>query len=205
MKILQLFSRLSLWNKIAVCGSIASLIGIPLALTLHYAPANGGQEKIIPAQPSESKSQNATVNNARDVTINQNINLDEKKELRPASLKVVEVLANPSRSMNPVLDIKLLNNSDETIFLTQITAVVIERHPYTAMVPPSAEYDLLIASGRNTLNLSHSLKPNEVDRMIIKLGATRYNSACYFKMKLEFNYNGDKKIESDPFGVSFID
>jgi hypothetical protein len=123
---------------------------------------------------------------------------------KAAALEIVALTVKKPNSLHPVIDIKLLNKGEGTAFLTEIVAEVLERHPTAGMVEPSGRYDLLIDSNVNVLAVSHSIKPNDVDRLHLRLGAARQNLACAFKLQLKLIYNKSQEVQSAPFNVFFV-
>ena len=122
-----------------------------------------------------------------------------------AILQIVALAVEKPHSLHPVVDLKLLNNGEGTAFLTEVSAAVLERVPYAGLVKPSGNYDLLIDGDVNLITVSHDIKSNDVDRLLLRLGAARHNLACYFKLQLRLRYNGNKVVVSPPFEVEFIE
>ncbi len=133
------------------------------------------------------------------------VNLLKAKESSLGSLRIADIVISRSKSPHPQLDIKLFNPSNTVVFLTEIAAIVIDRIPYTGLVKPSAEYDLLIDTERNILKVSHEIPPNRTERILINLGAAEHNLACHFSLSLEFTYNQGKVLKSPPFSVEFVE
>ena len=144
-------------------------------------------------------------NNSADLRVADlltKFNITSIKE-NSADLRIADLLTENPYSRHPKVIIKLFNAGGKTAFLTRISANVLLREPLASLVRPSAKYDLLIASDRNEIYVAHEIKPNEVDMIVLKLGATEYNMACKFRLQLELTYNEDQKLLSEPFEVGF--
>jgi hypothetical protein len=113
-------------------------------------------------------------------------------------LQIADIVVIPP---GPTLDIKLYNPGDSVVFLTEMALNVLERHPYFAVVQPSATYDLLIDGPRNALPISHEIPPQRAERILVRTAAGGMYSACALTVKVEFTFNGGKKLTSDPFGI----
>jgi hypothetical protein len=97
------------------------------------------------------------------------------------------------------LDIRVRNPENYVVNITRADLNVIERMPYAAMYKESASYDLLLEGEHNSIPVAHVLQSNEVDRFIIKVGFTSYNTSCGFRARLILNYNKDQTATSEPF------
>lgn len=100
------------------------------------------------------------------------------------------------------LDIRLRNAGTESVNLTRLNLHILERYPALGAIPPSAAYDLVVDGEHNVIPISHGLQPGEIDRLIIRVGFTRFNMTCLFRAELVFYLNGDKAVSSAPF--SFV-
>lgn len=129
----------------------------------------------------------------------------EQPTAEGAALEIVDLAVEKPRSLHPVLDLKLLNTGSGTAFLTEIAAEVLERVPYAGLVEPSGRYDLLIDSDINVIPVSHDISPNDVERILLILGAAPHNLSCWFKLQLRLTYNGDETVLSRPFEVAFVE
>jgi hypothetical protein len=130
---------------------------------------------------------------------------ESPSDVQLATLRIADIVVEHPKSLSPVVDIKLFNPGATVAFLTEISAIVLERVPYAALVKPSANYDLLIDTKRNVLKVAHEIPPNKTERITIRLGAAPHNLACYFRLQLEFTYNGEQVLVSEPFEVEFIE
>lgn len=100
------------------------------------------------------------------------------------------------------IEVKLRNSGDEVIFLKEIVfetnkhwEIITDRHH--SLVGVSAEYDVEIseiAGDRKKIKVHHEIKPQETDRIQIRL-STSYNSdpsgLSLFLMNVEFVFNED--------------
>lgn len=129
----------------------------------------------------------------------------QRKQTKPALLEIVDIMVKKYRAPNCVVDLKLLNSGERTAFLTEVSAEVLERKfvPIKGKVEPSANYELLIDTDINIIEVSHDIKPNDVDRLLLTLGAASHNLLHHIKLQLRLKYNGDKEVLSRPFEVSF--
>jgi hypothetical protein len=100
------------------------------------------------------------------------------------------------------LDVRVRNPEDGVVNITRADLVVLERTPFAAVPEVSASYDLLLKGEHNSIAVAHVLKANEVDRFVIKVGFTLYNTSCWFRVKLSLRYNQDQTAESEPFGIT---
>ena len=132
----------------------------------------------------------------------------QRKLTKPAVLEIVDLTVEKPRPLHPIVDLKLINTGERTAFLTEVAAEVLEREsiapsPSLGIVKPSANYELLIYRDVNLIKVSHDIKPNDVDRLLLTLGAARHNLFHRFKLQLRLKYNGDKEVLSRPFEVIF--
>ena len=100
------------------------------------------------------------------------------------------------------LDVRIRNTGTGTVNITRAVLHVLRRTPLAALVPESASYDLLLESEYNEVIVAHVLMPGEVDRFIIRVGFTPYNSGCDFRAELLLRYNGENLATSERFFTS---
>lgn len=118
------------------------------------------------------------------------------------ALKLVALDIKDPDSEKPTLDLMLLNEGPRTAFLTAVVVEVVKSEPETVQfVPPSASYDLLIESKLNKLSVSQEVKPNDVDRFLVALGASSNYVSRSLTLRLRIEYNGNRTISSESFGV----
>lgn len=109
--------------------------------------------------------------------------------------------------VNPVIDVKLRNPGDKTAFVKRVTFTVLGEATFEDCHKPlyqietvSASYDVDITENP-ILDISHSLKPDEVDRFQITVGRAEGGPLLtVYKVKLSIIYNEDNRtVESEPF------
>lgn len=109
-----------------------------------------------------------------------NVSLPSKRvsaQLKVVDLSIIEDDDNP----NPILDLKLRNTGDEVAFVKRISFktlqhwdVLTDIHP--SLRPVSAIYDVNVSETSGSVvnhNISHELKPQETDRIQLRL-STKY-------------------------------
>ena len=67
---------------------------------------------------------------------------------------------------------------------------------YQGVYHPSAAYDLLVEGDHNVIPVAHALQPGEVDRFLLRLGFTSFNTSCGFEAELVLYYNQDQAVKS---------
>jgi hypothetical protein len=122
-----------------------------------------------------------------------------------STLQIADLVISEPKSPHPVIDIKLFNPSSTVAFLTDIVALVLESRPFAGLVKPSAEYDLLIEDNRNVLKVSHEIRPNSTERIIVRLSAAPRYLACAIRLALELIYNGGEVLKAPSFDVEFVE
>lgn len=116
-------------------------------------------------------------------------------------LHVDDVLIEQGKE-NIKLDVRVRNSGKGVVNLTRADLHILERRPYPAVYRPSASYDLLLADTHNVIPIAHTLQLNEVDRFIIRVGFTEWNTSCGFTAQLILHYNGKFTAMSKPFRFS---
>lgn len=110
----------------------------------------------------------------------------------------------------PVLDIKLLNNTDETVYIKALEFEIENIGPeycqdcvgqgfnsaYHISVNPKGRKEKIT----KTLNISNVVKPLEAERFGIILGSP--NMISTFKVKVKIHYNSNKSVDSHYLNVN---
>jgi hypothetical protein len=136
----------------------------------------------------EPKTQKAEkINTSGSVNIyqasdNAQINISTVTKYRATLLKVVDLsIAENGNYPNPILDLKLRNAGDEVAFVKAISFQTL-RHwdiatdAYSKLKSVSATYDIEVSEATTSVacyNISHELKPQETDRIQVRL-CTKY-------------------------------
>jgi len=97
------------------------------------------------------------------------------------------------------LDVRLRNVGSTTVNVTQADLHILSRSPAAAAYAPSASYDLLLEAEHNVLPVAHALQRNDIDRFLIRVGFTPYNTSCAFTAELGLHYNEEYVTVSEPF------
>ncbi|HBH72377.1 MAG TPA: hypothetical protein DDY43_02825 [Synechococcales bacterium UBA10510] len=116
-------------------------------------------------------------------------------------LNIDDVIVNKA-SAHVELDVRLRNAGTVPVNITRADLHVLDRVPYAAAYQPSASYDLLLEDTHNVIAVAHVLQPNEVDRFIVRVGFSKYNTSCGFEAELVLSYNGNNRAVSQPFRFS---
>jgi hypothetical protein len=111
MNLIQRYKHLSFWNKLAVCGAIASIVGLPIAiLSFHY----GSSEEKIQAREEGKPKFVLNLGNARF-----------GKSQEKASVMFIEIeimnLGSPSVVIGWQAELKLDSQTTSRILPTSIT------------------------------------------------------------------------------------
>ena len=101
------------------------------------------------------------------------------------------------------LDVRVRNPENAVANITRAELIILERIPFAAVPKVSASYDLLLGE-QNSIAVAHVLKVDEVDRFVIRVGFTLFNTSCFFSVKLALRYNQDRVAESEPFGIESL-
>ncbi len=120
-----------------------------------------------------------------------------------ASMTIDDVIVE-QRQNHVELDIRIRNQGKSVVNVSRACIHILQREAAMSAYAPSAEYDLQIADTENVVAIAHQLKPGEVDRFILKLGFSEYNTSCFFRAKLFLTYNRDKQAVSDPFNMTSL-
>lgn len=107
-------------------------------------------------------------------------------------------------SNNVELDVRVRNPEDHVVNITRADLDVIQRDPFEAFYTPSASYDLLLSDERNSIPVAHVLQSNEVDRFLIRVGFTSFNTSCWFEAQLTLHYNQKETVTSEPFSFTSL-
>lgn len=128
----------------------------------------------------------------------------EMKTVQTALILIDDVVVGKAKN-HVVLDVRLRNAGQAVANITRLNLHVLNRVPYAATYSPSASYDLLLSDIDNTISVSHALRPEEVDNLLVKVGFTKYNTSCGFETRLELYYNKDQKaiFENVSFSSTF--
>ena len=100
------------------------------------------------------------------------------------------------------LDVRLRNAGTETVNVTRADLHVMKRVPYAGVYKASARYDLILEAEHNMVALAHVLQPNEVDRFVLRVGFSKWNTSCGFEAELILSYNGGYEARSKRFQFS---
>lgn len=120
-----------------------------------------------------------------------------------AKVQVVDVsVIEDDDYPNPILDIKLRNSGDEVAFVKSIGFQTVQHwdiftdtHP--SLKPVSATYDVSVSdavTSRACYNISHEIKPQETDRIQIRLSTEYFGDPVglsIFLLDAEIIYNED--------------
>jgi len=100
------------------------------------------------------------------------------------------------------LDIRIRSASERIINITRADVHILQRLPCMSVFKSSADYDMIIDAEHNMTPVSHVLRSNEVDRFVLSLGFSKYNTSCLFSAEIILLYNGNcnaisKAVEFD--------
>jgi hypothetical protein len=104
------------------------------------------------------------------------------------------------RSKRIDLDVRVRNSGARTVNITRANLQILSRLPAAAVYVPSAKYDLLVEGTDNVIPVAHALPPDTVDRFIIRVGFSAFNSSCAFQARLLLTYDGERVVISKAFG-----
>jgi len=112
----------------------------------------------------------------------------------------------------PELDIKIRNTGEQSAFIKEIMIDVLGeatyedcRRPRYALIEASATYDIdLVIAPRK--NISHSIKPADVDRIKVRVGRSRGGpTLTVYKVTIKILYDEDnKELVSEPFFLKMV-
>ena len=196
--------KLKIW--IPIFSVIITSIIAPIVLEVVKSP--------IGSIANESNESKTFFNSNQFVQSGSNNNINYYNELvkenRDSDLKLVNVMVNDSGFDYPKLDIKIRNTGDTIAFLKDSIITVkkifhLNSFCEYSAVETSAVYDILLPFKNSTytehIDISQSIKPNDVDRFTIILGHdSPYPSAggYIYLITVKFVYDEDNKyIESD--------
>ena len=122
------------------------------------------------------------------------------------SLRIDDVIVNKEQRC-VVLDVRIRNMGQQTVNITRAILRVLSRTPMMAAYKESASYDLLLSGEYNEVSIAHVLRPDEVDKLSIRIGFTRFNTSCVFQAELILRFNGERLTRSTQltFASFFVD
>ena len=93
------------------------------------------------------------------------------------------------RGSNPaVLDITIHNTGGQNVSVTRAKVDIVESRCRQAPLLPTGQYQLMLNSKTNEVAVSHVLRPDEVERIVIRMGTREY-VGCEVKSNLFLKYN----------------
>ncbi len=116
---------------------------------------------------------------------------------RDAGLLNIDDVIISTADAHVVLDVRVRNTGGRTVNITRANLHVIHRMPFASVYHPSAAYDLLLQNeGDNQIAIAHVLSPDTVDRFLVRVGFTPYNTSCGFAARLILTYDGTREVSS---------